>query len=294
MDVEEVDALVVGGGPAGLSAALWLARHRFRTLVADRGEPRNRWVDATYGYLGYDGAPPTALLDAGRRELARYAEAELVPAAVRTVHRADAHFEAELDDRRVRAAAVVIATGVVDAVPPLEGLQEHYGKRVFVCPLCDGYEMCDRRVAVLGAGGNAGAFGTELLRWASDVIVVPLGEERPSDPLSPPVRLASAPASSMVVEPDGAVEIDLRDGNRVECDAVFLRSEVIGVTDLAVHLGCALNEEGLLRVDDDGRTTVEGVYAVGDCTPGPHLVQVAAAEGARAGLHCAQRLMSNR
>jgi thioredoxin reductase len=294
MQTETVDALVVGGGPAGLSAALWLARHRFRTLVADKGEPRNRWVDATFGYLGYDGRPPDALLDAGRAELGRYAEAQHVPVGVRSLHRADGHFEAELDDRRVRAGTVVIATGVVDAVPPLAGLREHYGKHVFVCPLCDGYEVCDRTVAVLGAGGNAGAFGTELLRWAEQVVVVPLGDELPSDAIDVPVRLAAAPASSLVVGPDGVVGLELQDGDRVECDAVFLRSEVTGVTDLAVHLGCELTDEGLVQVDDDGCTTVECVYAVGDCTPGPHLVQVAAAEGARAGLHCAQRLMANR
>jgi len=116
----------------------------------------------------------------------------------------------------------------------------------------------------------------------------------PSDPVDGPVRLAAAPASSVVAGRDGIVGIELRDGDRVECDAVFLRSEVMGVTDLAVHLGCELTDEGLVQVDDDGSTTVECVYAAGDCTPGPHLVQVAAAEGARAGLHCAQRLMASR
>src|SRR5215213_3495183 len=148
-DVQTVDALVIGGGPAGLSAALWLARLRCRTLVADRGEPRNRWVDASYGYLGFDGEPPSALLDAARRDLARYREVEIAPVGVRRLHRSDGHFDAELDDRRVRAAAVVVATGVVDTVPPLPGLREHYGKHVFVCPLCDGYEVRDRDVAVL-------------------------------------------------------------------------------------------------------------------------------------------------
>jgi thioredoxin reductase len=150
-----VDALVVGGGPAGLSAALWLARHRCRTLVADRGEPRNRWVDVSHGYLGFDGEPPAALIRAGRSELRRYPEVELASTGVRSIHRIDRGFEAELDDRRLRTAAVVIATGVADVVPPLDGLWKHYGKHVFVCPLCDGYEMRDRPVVVLGAGVRA-------------------------------------------------------------------------------------------------------------------------------------------
>jgi thioredoxin reductase len=293
-DVQAVDVLVIGGGPAGLSAALWLARHRVRTLVADRGEPRNRWVDATFGYLGFDGEPPDALLRAGRRELARYEEAEVAPIGVRTVHRADGHFEAELDDRRLRAGAVVVATGVVDAVPPLRGLAAHYGKQVFVCPLCDGYEVRDRKVVVLGAGGSVSAFAAELLRWASEVTVVPLGDEVPDEPVEVPVRSASAPARDIVDGDDGISAVELGDGTRVECDAVFLWSGNTAVADLAAHLGCELTDEGLVRVDEHGRTTAECVWAAGDCTPGPQLVQLAAAEGARVGLHCAQQIIANR
>jgi thioredoxin reductase len=293
-DLESVDALVIGGGPAGLSAALWLVRNRCRTLVADRGEPRNRWVDASFGYLGFDGEPPHALLDAGRNDLAAYAEAELAPVGVRTLHRADGGFEAELDDRRVRADAVVVATGVVDVVPPLAGLGEHYGKQVFVCPLCDGYEVRERAVAVLGAGGDAGTFARELLRWAAQVTVVPLGDEMPSDAIDAPVRTVSEPAAAVMTGDRGLEALELRDGRRVECDAVFLRTQVHGVNDLAAQLGCEVTDEGLLRVDEDGRTNVDCVYAVGDCTPGPQLVQIAAAEGVRAGLHCAQQLSDRR
>src|SRR5688572_6202523 len=121
-DHAEPDVLVVGGGPGGLSAALWLARHRLRTLVADRGEPRNRWVDASFGYLGFDGRPPSDLLDAGRRDVGAYAEAELREVSVRSLHREGDRFVAQLDDGVVRVRAVVLGTGVVDEVPPLAGL----------------------------------------------------------------------------------------------------------------------------------------------------------------------------
>jgi thioredoxin reductase len=291
---DAVDALVVGAGPAGLSAALWLARHRCRTLVADRGEPRNRWVDASYGYLGFDGEAPEALLRAGRQELQRYPEVEFAPVGVRSLHHLDGGFEAELDGRRLRAAAVIVATGVVDAVPPLAGLREHYGKQVFVCPLCDGYEVRGGRVVVLGAGGQVDAFATELLRWASEVTVVPLIGERPPEAVAPPATHATSPARAVIGDARGITGVELTDGRRVDCEVIFLRSEITPVTDLAIHLGCRCNDEGLLEVDAEGRTSIECVYAAGDCTPGPQLVQIAAAEGARAGLHCARRLMAQR
>ena len=290
----ELDALVVGGGPAGLAAALWLGRLRCRTLLADRGEPRNRWVDASFGYLGFDGQPPDALLEAGRKDLSRYAEVQQVTTGVRMLHRDGACFVAELDEGRVRAASVVLATGVVDAVPPLEGLREHYGRQVFVCPMCDGYEVREQRVAVLGAGGPAGAFAEELLRWAAHVTVVPLAEEAPTDEMPRAVTLADAPGRAVHGADGDAVVLELLDGRRVDCDAIFLRSETTGVTELGAHLGCDLDDDGLFVVDGDGRTSVTGVYAAGDCTPGPQLVQLAAAEGARAGLQCAQEVAARR
>jgi thioredoxin reductase len=284
-----VDVVVVGGGPAGLAAALWLGRNRLRVLVADRGEPRNRWVDATFGYLGFDGAHPDALLDAARKDLVRY-DVAVVGAGVRSVHRVEGSFSVDLDDRRVTCASIVFATGVADVVPPVPGLAEHYGTGVFVCPLCDGYEVRDRSVVVLGAGGAVGGFATEVQRWAGTITVVPLGDESPSDDIPDDVELATAPAAS--VAGSSSVEgVVLADGSTVPCDAIFLRSATVPVTDLAAHLGCDLDDDGLIVVDPDGATSVDGVFAAGDCTPGPQIVQVAAAEGARAGLRCAQALV---
>ena len=291
-DAAHIDVLVVGGGPAGLAAALWLGRHRFTTVVADRGEPRNRWVDTSFGYLGFDNQPPTALLDAGREDLSRYPSVTLIPVGVRAIHRDDGGFEVELDDRRLRSSAVVFATGVTDVVPPLPGLRERYGTDVFVCPLCDGYEIRNKEVVVLGAGGSAGEFAEELVHWASKVTVVPLGDERPRDAAPEGVEFVTTPAAELVGSPE--LGVVLSDGSTVSCGAVFLRSECRAVTDLAAHLGCALDDEGLLVVDDDGCTSVPDVYAAGDCTPGPQIVQIAAAEGTRAGLRCAQELMARR
>jgi thioredoxin reductase len=289
----DLDVLVVGGGPAGLAAGLWLGRHRFDTVIADRGEHRNRGVEASFGYLGFDGRSPRDILDAGVEELRRYPSVQLVTSGVRTVHRDGDGFCAELDDRIVRSSSVIFATGVSDGVPPLPGLRDHFGTSVFVCPLCDGYEVRDRHVAVLGAGGAAADFAEELLRWTSRITIVPLAGEAPTGDVPDDVTVATHSASE-VIGADRLEGVKLEDGTTVACDAIFLRSPKAPHTDLAAHLGCDLDADGLIVTDDDGCTSIPDVYAAGDCTPGPQIVQVAAAKGARAGLRCAQTLMSRR
>ena len=284
-----IDVLVVGGGPAGLAAALWLGRHRLTTLVADLGEQRNRFVEASFGYLGFDTANPTDLIDAGRAELARYPSVELRAKGVRAVHRDGDSFRAELDDGRVCASALILASGVRDVVPRLPGLDRHFGSSVFVCPLCDGYECRDQDVVVLGAGGPMGAFAEELLQWTPSIVVVPLGDERPVDALPEGVRMTERPAAH-VIGTDRAEAIELDDGTRIDCGAIFFRSDTIPATEFAIHLGCDIDRDGLVVTDAEGRSSIEGVYAAGDCTAGPRIVQVAAADGARAGLACAQAL----
>lgn len=290
---ETADVLIVGGGPAGLAAALWLGRHRFNTVIADRGEHRNRWVHASFGYLGFDGQPPNAILDAGRAELARYRSVRLLTTGVRGVHRHGEVFRADLDVGTLECSAVIFATGINDGVPALPGLREHYGVGVFVCPLCDGYETQGRRVVVLGAGGGVGPFAAELLQWAERVTVVPLGEEAHANEMPAGIHLAPTAAAG-VIGSERVEGVELIDGSSVACDAIFLRSVKVPLTDMAAALGCDLDADGLVAVDDDGCTTVANVYAAGDCTRGPQIVQVAAAEGARAGLKCAQRLMAER
>jgi thioredoxin reductase len=290
-DHERADVLVVGGGPAGLAAALWLGRHNLTTVLADLGEQRNRWVDASFGYLGFDNQEPAAVLDAGRADLDRYPSVSLRATGVRTVHpdRDGAGFVAELDDGCVRCDAVILASGVRDVVPIVPGLQQHFGSSAFVCPLCDGYECRDQQVVVLGAGGDIGAFAEELLQWTPSVVVVPLGDERPTDTLPAGVRLAEQ--SAVNVHGDARTEcVELADGSRIGCDAIFFRADTIPATEFAIHLGCEIDEDGLVVVDSEGRSSVPRVYAAGDCTPGPRIVQVAAAEGARAGLACAQAI----
>jgi thioredoxin reductase len=296
------DAVVVGGGPAGLSAAMWLARYRRSVLLLDAGEHRNASTELVHGYAGHDPIAPSALLDRIRGELAAYERVRIERA------RADAvdgdvmsGFTVRAGNDAVRALRVVLATGVEDALPDIDGILEHYGAGVFHCPSCDGYDARGERVVVLGWGEHVAGFAATMLDWASSVVVVTGGRPLEADD-DHRFRLA---ALGIPVLEDRAVGMLGRrgelEGVRLEGgDVVPARIAFFSVahrprTQLGVRLGCGVVEgDGYLDTDRRGQTTVEGVYAAGDVTPGMQLVQVAAGEGAVAGIEAAMSLRGQR
>ena len=291
------DAVVVGGGPAGLSAATWLARYRRRTLVVDAGEPRNRAVEATHGYLSRDGASPSSILDAAAEDLDAYPCIERRVGEVVDLGGECGGFTATLDDGHpVEARRVVLATGVLDAVPDLEGFDEHYGASVFHCPSCDGYEAADRHVVVLGWNRSVSGFALELLDWAASVTVVTDGRRFEGDGhdhgamADHGVAMVGDDAVALVGERGDLRAVRLRSGRELPCGMVFFSLGHRPRTRLAALLGCERTHEGCLAVDEHGQTSVEGVYAAGDVTPGFQLLQVATAKGATAGVGCALSL----
>jgi thioredoxin reductase len=168
-----LDAIVIGGGPAGLSAATWLARYRRTVLVLDSGEYRNRWADASHGYFSRDPANPSELLARARADLGAYPTAEVRHAlAVKAAPDGEDRFEVVTETERFVARRLVLATGVRDQFPEVEGFFEHYGVSVFHCPSCDGYEAKGRPVVAIGWTEQVAGFALELLGWASQVTVV--------------------------------------------------------------------------------------------------------------------------
>jgi thioredoxin reductase len=293
-----LDAVVVGAGPAGLSAATWLARYRKHVVVLDSSEPRNRWVDSAHGYLGADPTSPADLLKAARDDLARYPEAELRSGrAVAARREADGTFAVELDGGEVLAARrVVLATGVRDVFPEVEGFFEHYGRSVFHCPTCDGYEARDCLVVAFGWSEQVVGFALTLLGWARSVTVVTDGRRFEGDTrdrerlAAQGVRVVEAEAVALVGERGDLRAVRLRDGEELPCDLAFFSIAHRPASDLDVQLGCRRTEEDCTAVDEQGATSVPGVYAAGDMTPGLQLIQVAAAKGTAAGVACAQSL----
>jgi len=288
-----LDAVVVGFGPAGASAALWLGRYRKRTVVLDAGEPRNRWTEASHGYLYRDGASPHELRAEAEKEIERYSTVSLRSASVTGARQRDGAFVIETADGQLRARRVLLATGARDVFPDVEGFFEHYGADVFTCPACDGYEARDRDVAVIGWGEHVPGFARSLLTWARSVTIVTDGHEFEAGELDrirldlEGVSVLEERAVALVGERGALRSIRLERGS-VACTMAFFSIGCEPTADLADALGCERDPDGFLAVDGNGRTSVEGVWAAGDLTPGFHLVQVAAAEGAVAGIDCAR------
>ncbi|MCU1359839.1 MAG: NAD(P)/FAD-dependent oxidoreductase [Ilumatobacteraceae bacterium] len=292
-----VDVAVVGGGPAGIAAALWAARYRRRVLLIDGGEQRNRWTHATHGYLGFEGCPPSELLDRAREDLGTYPEVSVARSCRVTSARVDNDaFELTLDSgRKVHALRLVLATGVRDVFPHIEGFEDHFGSTVFTCPSCDGYEAQGRRVAVIGEDEHLLAFALGLRDWAESIMVVSSSRNIDPAPLAEHgITLVDGDVVAFEGREGRIRSLRLRSGNEVSCDMVFCTIRHEQHSDLAHQLGCEISGEGCVVVDADGRTSCRGVFAAGDMTPGPHLVQIAAAEGAAAGIAAAMSLRGAR
>ena len=293
-----LDVVVIGGGPAGLSAALMLARCRRRVVICDAGTPRNRTSTALHGYLTRDGTPPTELLRLGREELARYG-VEVQPARVTGVVRHDGGFDVTMESGvRLAARRILIATGVADILPPVEGLDACYGRSVHHCPYCDGWEHRGRRLAVYGHGRSGAALALSLLTWSDDVRLFTNGPAKLK-----PARRAQLDARGIRIdtrriaslEHDGGElrALRLRDGECVERDALFFTTGQRQQAPFAADLGCEFTRKGTVQTDRFGETCVPGVFVVGDASRDVQFVVVAAAEGAKAAVAINQQFQAD-
>jgi thioredoxin reductase len=282
------DVVIVGGGPAGLSAALVLGRCRRRVLLCDSGQPRNASSRLLHGYLTRDGIAPLELLRLGREELRAYG---IEPRDV-TVHDVTPHgnrFDVTLEgDEHVDAHSVLLATGVRDRLPEVPGVEACYGISVHHCPYCDGWEVRDKRIAVVGAGASAAGLALGLKTWTDHVVVCSNGRARLGRTLRrqlshQDIAIHETPIARLD-HADGWVRRIVLNGEReVPCEAVFFSSRQVQ-SELPRRLGCELTGKGVVKTDHLGQTRVPGLYVVGDASRDVQFAIVAAAEGAKAGV----------
>jgi thioredoxin reductase len=296
------DVAVVGAGTAGLQAALTLGRMRRRVVVLDTGRHRNDPADAMHNFLGHDGEHPDVLRAAARKDLAAYDTVELREATVVRITAENGAFTLAYDDGSVSPARrVVLATGVVDELPPLTGLAELFGGPVAHCPFCHGYEYADTVVGILGVGPHVGHMGRVLEPVARHVVVFADGEELPAalaeELASEGREVVSGAVSALSATPAG-LRVTLADGATYDLGGLFVKPPWRQAAPFAEQLGLELSEVGAVTVDAMGRTSLPGVYAAGDMAAGPGLampmasVLTAAADGLRAGAACHMDLAS--
>jgi len=284
---ETWDVVVVGGGSAGLSAALMLVRGRRRVVVLDGAAPRNRFAPHMHAVLGHDGLPPTELLARGRAEIESYGGV-IVPADVVGASRSDEGFVVEVaDGEPFVGRRLVVATGLRDELPDVPGLAEQWGRGVVSCPYCDGWEVRDRRIGVLAAGPGSAARAQLIRQWSSSLVFLTNGTGAP-DPderaelEARGIEVVDAPLARVLTDGDVLTGVELVGGAVVDLDVVFAMPTPTPHDDVLLQLG-AERSGGFVPVDELGATAVPGVWAAGNVVNPRANVPVAMGAGASVG-----------
>jgi thioredoxin reductase len=287
--MSKYDVVIIGGGAAGLSAALVLSRARRSVLVIDAGSPRNAPAAHMYGFLSRDGLAPGELLAAGRDEVKHYGGEILRGSATDLVPDGGAGFWVLLEGgRRISARRLLVTTGLRDELPDIPGLRERWARDVLHCPYCHGHEVADRQLGVLGGAAGSVRYAQIVRQWTHDLVY-----------FTPPDTLTSTERSQLVARAIGIVEgtvdhlviqddrlhgVRMDDGSLVPRDALFVPPRFVPNNPLLVGLGSAVDADGWVRVDLTGRTSVPGVWAAGNVVDPRAQVITAAGAGSAAAI----------
>lgn len=291
----DYDAIIIGGSYAGLSAALQLARARRRILVVDAGQRRNRYAVNSHGFLTRDGQPAADIAAEGRANVAAYPNVDWHDGTASAARRDGDAFVVELDGAgTVRAARLVLATGVRDDLPPIDGLAERWGKSVFHCPYCHGYELNEGRIGVLASGPLSVHQAQMLPHWGQVTFftngVCPLDDAQRADLHARGVAVDETPVRRLV----NVATVVLEDGRQEIMSGLFTYGRVHMSSPIAEQLGCAFDQGPLgpfIRTDDSRQTTVPAVFAAGDAMRAASSVALSVADGAMAGVGAHRSLL---
>jgi thioredoxin reductase len=288
------DCMIVGAGPAGLNAALVLGSARRHVLVLDNGAPRNYATHEMHGVLGHDGLDPAELRARGRAELARYG-VQVVALEVQHAEVLDDAVRVMCAGRAELTRTVLLATGMLDEVPDIPGFADVWGTSAHTCPYCDGFEHRDERLAVLAAGDRGEHLAVLLRQWSDDVVLLSNGPHNlAADQLARVqavgVPVIEAPIIGLDSDNGRLRRVRLGDGQALDRDALFFYVGWRLRNDVARTLGCELRDDDSIAVDSDQATTIDRVYAAGNCSQPRALVPAAAGSGATAAVAINARL----
>lgn len=289
MSTTQFDAIVIGGSYAGLSAALQLARARRQVLVVDAGQRRNRFASESHGFLSRDGQMAAAIAQAGRADVAAYPNVQWIDGSAVDARAEGEGFVVELDGAApVQGRRLVLATGVRDELPPVAGLAERWGRSVFHCPYCHGYELQQGAIGIIASGEMAFHQAMLLPDWGkvtlfTDGRYAPDEEQRAAMEKRGVIAIDDTP----ILRIEDAATVVLADGRRLPHAGLFTYGRIHMSSPIAERLGCAFEDGPLgpfIRTDMGKQTSVPGVFAGGDATRAAGNVAIAVADGAMAGL----------
>jgi thioredoxin reductase len=284
------DVVVIGGGAAGLSAALVLSRARRAVLVVDAGEPRNAPAAHLHGYLSRDGMPPADLLSTGRGEVADYGGKMITGTVTEVVPHGPGGFWVLLDDgQRISTRRLLVTTGLRDELPDVPGLRERWARDVLHCPYCHGHEVRDRQLGVIGGTPGAVRYAHIVRQWTHDLVY-----------FTPPDILTVTERTQLMARAIGVVEgtidqllideedrlrgVQMNDGCVIPRQALFVPPHFIPANGLLLGLGCDVDDDGWVSTDPTGRTSVPGVWAAGNVVDPRAQVITAAGAGSAAAI----------
>lgn len=288
MDVQ--DCIIVGGGPAGLNAAVVLGRCRRKVLIFDTGKQRNRYSHGMHNYLTRDDILPLHFLQISVKETEKYGVKKINKKVIRAHKNDDELFEVIDEDKNIYfSKKLLIATGLTDKLPEIDGIKELYGKSVFHCPYCDGWEIRDKKIGVYARDKEGWELALGLKTWSDDVTLFTDGknkvkkeQRRHLDANS--IQVIRWPISKLVGTDGHLKKIVFINGDELLCDALFFVNGYDQQCNLLETFGCEISKKGVVITNQYQQTKIPGLYVAGDADKDMHFVVVAAAEGAKAGV----------
>ena len=291
MDEQRYDVAVVGGGPAGLSAALWLARYLHKVVLVDSGDPRNWETRGINGFLTRPGIKPPELRAMGREECREYGVEFIDGIVDEAVNETGQLFAICLrGGTTIEARRLLLAIGIKDVWPAIPGLDKCYGDTVHVCPDCDGYETRNSKTVVIGKGRKAVGMALALTTWTREIVICTNGQppdmaQKLLDQLkSLNIPVLDAPIRCVLSRESDITGLELEGGMTLDCQRLYFAIGQFASDDLGAQLGCKRDELGRIEIDDRNHTSILNVFAAGDIAPGPQLAIGAAASGAVAAM----------
>jgi thioredoxin reductase len=284
------DAVIVGGAFAGLAAATYLARARRTVCVIDGRAPRNRFADASHGFLGSDGSDPKVILARAREQLLAYPTVRMIEGEATDAQASGDGFAVGLSNgEQIRGRKAILAFGLRDTLEPIPGLAERWGKTVLHCPYCHGYEFADRELGVLYRTPMSAHQASLVADWGPTTLYLnghQLDAESAARLAERPVRIEPAKLARLVGERSGLSAVELEDGRTRPLEALYVAPQSCLASPIAAQLGATIDDGPMgpqVRTDADKMTTVPGLYAAGDIARAPHSVSWAVADGVTAG-----------